>query len=416
MDPAPAAVLEDNLGAYQPKRWKFFYWNTVENRYDEYPSTGNLLPGRAYWLITSLSDISLDTGPAISINTNETFIVPLRRGWNDIGIPFNFEIEWQDILLASAADTQKIIGPYTYEGRWLLPPEVTVLKPWEGYSFYTEFDDISLAIPALEARKGLRKPGAVPNYEHADWVAALEARQDSSADLANFIGSIEGASPQWDYGLDFVEPPVIGAYISLYFPHENWQMKAKEFGSDFRPPSAGDNWDFTVKSNNPDDKKAEILFRKIKAATEIQFTLVDMDAKISIDLQRDSTYSFWFSRSGMPRHFKIYAGNQEYMEQHKDDLPSTVAEFLLVQNYPNPFNAATTISYELKQDTDVNLAIYNLLAQRVKLLYSGRQQQGFHQFRWDAHEENGQNLGTGIYILRLETPEYTSTRKMVFMR
>ncbi len=417
VDPSPAAVLEDNLGAYDPKRWKFFYWNTIEDRYDEYPSTGDLLPGRAFWLITSLPNISLDTGPGVSVNSAEPFIVPLRRGWNDIGIPFNFDIEWQDILLASAADTQKIIGPYTYVGRWLLPPEVTILKPWEGYSFYTEFDDISLAIPALEARKGLRKPDLMPSYEHADWVATLEARQDNSADLANFIGSIEGATPFWDYGLDFVEPPVVGTYISLYFPHENWQMKAKEFSSDFRPSGAGDHWEFTVRSNNPDDKEATILFRRIvKPAAEMQFTLVDMDAKISVDLQLDSTYSFWFSRSGLARHFKLYAGSQEYMEQHKNDLPGRASEFMLVQNYPNPFNSATIISYELKQDTEVHLAIYNLLAQRVKLLYAGRQQQGFHQFRWDAHEENGQELGTGIYILRLETPEYTSTRKMVFMR
>lgn len=415
-DSSPQAVLEDNLGIYDPKNWKFFYWNTTKNQYDEYPSTGNLMSGRAFWLITSLENISIDTGPGISVRPDEVFVVPLRRGWNDIGMPFNFDVEWQDILLASAADTQKIIGPYTYQGRWLLPPEVTVLKPWEGYSFYTEYDDISLAIPALEARKGLYKQPLPAVFKRASWVVSVEARQDSSMDLANYFGLADGATDTWDYGLDFVEPPAVGQYISLFFPRDQWEMKADRYASDFRPLRKGDNWDFSVES---DDAEAEVklTFKKVKSTNyPLEITLVDKDANISVSLNRDSTYSFRFSQSGVSRNFRIYAGTSEYLEQHQEDLPSAPSDFMLVQNYPNPFNGSTIISYQLPEDTEMSLAIYNLLAQRVKLIYSGRQPQGFYQYHWDARDEGGQDLGTGIYILRLETPAFTSTRKMVFMR
>ena len=83
---------------------------------------------------------------------------------------------------------------------------------------------------------------------------------------------------------------------------------------------------------------------------------------------------------------------------------------------PNPFNGATTIKYELKEDTDVKIAIYNLLAQQVKLVYSGLQPKGVYQYLWDAKDDDFRDVGTGIYILRLETASFTATRKMIYMR
>ncbi|MBN2000884.1 T9SS type A sorting domain-containing protein, partial [candidate division KSB1 bacterium] len=127
----------------------------------------------------------------------------------------------------------------------------------------------------------------------------------------------------------------------------------------------------------------------------------------------EKSYSFWLINK--KRRFKILAGSGEFMARHQDDLPQ-ITGYQLVQNYPNPFNNSTIITIELKENTHVHLAIYNLLAQHVRTLYDGPAKRGMHQFHWNAIDNNGRDLGAGIYILRLETPSYSATRKMIYMR
>ena len=416
IDPSPEAIFGDDFGTYDPKRWRLFHWDTPKSIFNEFPETGDIVPGRAFWLISKINGVTIDTGPGLSVNTSEPFVIVLRKGWNDIGNPFNFNVSWDDIFITSAADTQKIIGPYTYNGQWKIPPQIPVMKPWEGYSLYTESDDISLLIPPIVAKQSLEKSLPLPGYNDVLWALSIEAKNDVAVDAANYIGCAKNATMGWDYGYDYVEPPVIGSYISMYFPHRDWDLNAKKYTTDFRSGENGHVWDFEVTANSSAGEIKLLFHKMVNVPPSLSMNLVDVEANISIDLQRDSTYSFWLSHQDAIRHFKIIAGDVEFMQEHKDDLPAEPTDFELVQNYPNPFNSSTMILYELKETTQVKLGIYNLLAQQVKLLYNGMQEKGFHQFRWDGRDENGWELGTGIYILRLETPNYTSTRKMIFMR
>ena len=126
--------------------------------------------------------------------------------------------------------------------------------------------------------------------------------------------------------------------------------------------------------------------------------------------------NFAFSKNVATRHFKVIAGDTEFMQSQDEGLDTLPSRSEPVRNFPNPFNNSTVISYELKKATNVDLAIYNLLAQKVRQLRSGFQEKGFYQISWDAHDDNGRELGTGVYIIRLETPDFTHTCKMVYMR
>jgi hypothetical protein len=415
-DPSAQAVLEDDLGAYDSNDWRFFYWNMLDAEYLEYPKTGPLLPGKAFWLITAANGKKIDTGPGISIDTAEPFVMPLRRGWNDIGNPFNFAVEWRDIFVASATDTQKVFGPYTYQGDWLLKVDLDKMLPWEGYTFYTEYDDISLTIPPLEARTALQKSAKRYKFKNTDWYYSIAVKIDNAMDSGNYFGFSERATKEWDYDYDFVEPPNVGSYVSLAFPHEEYELFADRYTSDFRNTQEGDIWHFEV-SSNMTDKEAELSFHKHKPLpANYHLTLVDQEANLSVNLLADSSYSFWISAREPVRHFKIIVGDDNFINAQQHEMPEEPSEYSLVQNYPNPFNGSTMISYELKKTIQVKIAIYNLLAQRVKFIYEGKQEKGYHQYRWDARDDNDRELGTGIYILRLETSEFTSTRKMIFMR
>ncbi|MDZ7356744.1 MAG: Ig-like domain-containing protein [candidate division KSB1 bacterium] len=92
-------------------------------------------------------------------------------------------------------------------------------------------------------------------------------------------------------------------------------------------------------------------------------------------------------------------GNPENMEDPLSLGPANM--FLLYQNYPNPFNAGTEIRIQLPQEGDVELAIYNLLGQTIKILAQGHKSAGHYIFRWDGKHENGEPVPTGTYFSRL---------------
>jgi hypothetical protein len=88
----------------------------------------------------------------------------------------------------------------------------------------------------------------------------------------------------------------------------------------------------------------------------------------------------------------------------------------LHQNYPNPFNPATTIRYDLDREGPVELKIFNVLGQQVKTLFDGHQPAGFWSVEWDGRNDNGDPVGSGVYLYRLVTPSLSQSRKLVVVR
>jgi hypothetical protein len=94
-----------------------------------------------------------------------------------------------------------------------------------------------------------------------------------------------------------------------------------------------------------------------------------------------------------------------------DEPPAVIEEYALYQNFPNPFNPSTTITYDMKDAGHVTLQVFDLLGREVALLVNGSRAMGRHQVTFD-----GQELPSGVYIYRLETPGFASMQKMVLMK
>lgn len=90
------------------------------------------------------------------------------------------------------------------------------------------------------------------------------------------------------------------------------------------------------------------------------------------------------------------------------EIPST---FMLAQNYPNPFNPSTIIKYGLPHDAKVKLEIYDMLGQRIAVLFEGQQRAGYHE----AIFENF-SLPSGVYFYRLLAGPFDQTMKMLLVR
>jgi hypothetical protein len=80
----------------------------------------------------------------------------------------------------------------------------------------------------------------------------------------------------------------------------------------------------------------------------------------------------------------------------------------LSQNYPNPFNPTTTISYSLAQAGNVRLAVYNTLGQEITTLVNEFKESGNYQISFDAV-----SLSSGVYLYKLEAPNFVQIKKMV---
>jgi hypothetical protein len=92
--------------------------------------------------------------------------------------------------------------------------------------------------------------------------------------------------------------------------------------------------------------------------------------------------------------------------------------YALADNYPNPFNPETTIKYQLPEAGQVRLEVYNMLGQAVKTLVDNQfQNAGRYTLQWDATNNSGQPLSSGVYFYRiLAGGEYQSHKKMLLLK
>ncbi len=92
--------------------------------------------------------------------------------------------------------------------------------------------------------------------------------------------------------------------------------------------------------------------------------------------------------------------------------------YALRENYPNPFNPETTIKYQLPEAGQVRLEVYNMLGQVVKTLVDNQfQNAGRYTLQWDATNNSGQPLSSGVYFYRVVAGgEFQSHKKMLLLK
>lgn|GEM_PF-212267 len=109
----------------------------------------------------------------------------------------------------------------------------------------------------------------------------------------------------------------------------------------------------------------------------------------------------WFDKGGVAYTFFLKdTTTSEIIVEQRDQL-ALPASFNLYPNFPNPFNASTTFRYQLPQAGAVELAIYNLLGERLITLVNDFQSAGFHERQWDGRDDSGRWLPSGVYFVQL---------------
>ncbi|MFZ5515263.1 MAG: YCF48-related protein [Candidatus Zhuqueibacterota bacterium] len=95
---------------------------------------------------------------------------------------------------------------------------------------------------------------------------------------------------------------------------------------------------------------------------------------------------------------------------------TTIEGFELNQNYPNPFNPRTEIRYSLSKACHSEIAIFNLLGEKVTTLVSEFQQPGRYAVTWDGRNASNEKVTSGVYLFTLKAGDFYQMKKMLFLK
>jgi hypothetical protein len=88
----------------------------------------------------------------------------------------------------------------------------------------------------------------------------------------------------------------------------------------------------------------------------------------------------------------------------------------LAAAYPNPFNSKVVISYSLDMRDDVVLDIYDIRGTKIRSLFDGRQNPGHYEFQWDADDDGGVSVASGLYLYRLMVGAQALSGKITLLK
>ncbi len=96
-------------------------------------------------------------------------------------------------------------------------------------------------------------------------------------------------------------------------------------------------------------------------------------------------------------------------------------ESVLLQNFPNPFNPETWIPYQLVEDAEVTIRIYNVFGKLINTISLGEKEAGFYTNKdeaayWDGMNIAGEQAASGTYFYQIQAGEFSAIRRMVIVR
>lgn len=424
LDNKNVQVVLSDFGPPGDKSWKLFKGSD-----NDVSTSATFDIGVAFWLKQILGEGAKEIKPGSGITSSlEQARITLLPGWNQIGNPFTFAIDWERDT--NAGDNLFIKGPINWDGTKYTgigqtsgdETPFTELLPWDGYWVYNSSNSsqvLTINPTGSSGQIGLWKETLDQNQSVSDKVdlrVHFSVQVGKYSDIYNYIGAAVDASDFEDY-YDLPELPVIGDYVSLFFDHEYEDGSVKPFTINYKACSEeGYQWMMAVKTNIKDEQN--ILEWTTKNLPEnCHLAILDISNNKIVDI-KSGHYTFTNKYEQHPVTFKIFAGSDEYVKQAVEEERSKLPDkYELVQNYPNPFNPGTTIRFKLLHMSEVSLLIYNVLGEKViTLLQDHVYDTGTHEIQWDGTDQHGNPVSSGLYIYMIRTGQFSASKKMILLR
>ncbi len=142
-----------------------------------------------------------------------------------------------------------------------------------------------------------------------------------------------------------------------------------------------------------------------------QFPNVFSPAAMTVNKNGDITATGSCLQEGNPYATDYFTVKYSTSVGINTNLNSAPADFKLYQNYPNPFNPSTKIKYEVPENANITLKVFDVLGKEISVLVIEKQNAGIYEVNFD-----GNNLSGGVYFYKLESYKFSLTRKFIILK
>jgi len=378
-------VFEPILGAYDKGKWRLVRYQGGRNvDYTEGLSKGKFDRGKGFWFNT-LSEVTLSV-PASAQNGDNTrtkpFQIVLEAGWNQIGNPFPFAIDWS--LVQEFNPDIKVGDLLGYNPDKISLDVISQLNVFEGGFVFSD-EPIAFEIPVTAKAGGSTgRKGITRGRQNSltSWNVPINIQQGDMLNTLNGFGMATDAL----FEKDELDRPVAPRFIRYL----EWQSISATgsiaLSNDIVPLSDRQTWAFKLNQNGNGN------ITLTWDATLVPGSLILLDEKdgIVIDMRKANQYSF----DGSERIFKVMYG-----------VPFVAIDtpIKLGAPYPNPAVGRVTIPWALANDAQNSawLRISSLTGTKVletSLVSTG---EGLQNFDWDLNATTGARVQPGLYIYEL---------------
>ena len=327
---------------------------------DGYVSEAYLTPGEGYWLRFADAGSATIAGAPI-----DELSIGLNEDWNLIsGLT-------EDVSIYSISDPGNIIVPGTFFGYndILGYYEAEVMSPGKGY-----------------------------------WLRAHEA-----GEITLTSGALAKTAPK-DLSLKGRANTLTINGMDLYFGVDISGRERLSYSLPPKPPAGALDVRFKGDTRIAALDKAEIeIMSPYKSLTISCDVILDAGEHITWVLTSESGEEYILEGTG-----EIIVPTEEtFTLERKEIIPIT---YTLHQNYPNPFNPITSLRYDLPEQAQVILTVYDLIGREVTQLVNTAQEAGYRSVQWNATDMHGKPVSAGVYLYQIRAGEFVQTRKMVLLK
>jgi hypothetical protein len=415
-----SAILTDEaaFGSYDPVRWRAFHYDP-QSRTNVELSSGQashfaLAPGRAFWLISrDAHRVDIAPVPGVSVPIAEHPLI-LAPGWNQVGNPFDFPVEWSTVRRSSnigdpvAFDSQ--LGSYAAQSPRLL-------EPFEGYFIENSAAAAETILIAPVAADTVA-PGEITRESRQLVVSlALEARAAHGADLGNRLGLATDARAERDPRDQGKPPPAPRSTVQVAIANRSWAESPGLYRRDFRAPGGeGSTWELEVTAATAGEEVELILRPEQPVPAGFSLRLLDREQGSVIDLPAGAPeWRHAILAFGPAKGYRLalLIGSEAYVR----GAAAAPARLILDPVAPNPARGAQRVRFGLPQAATVRLEVFDAAGRRVASLLDGRiLPAGFHTAIWRPERSGRTPAPSGIYFHRLTADGETRTVRSVLVQ
>jgi len=188
-------------------------------------------------------------------------------------------------------------------------------------------------------------------------------------------------------------------------------------GDGFVLRTGGDCCNLINSFNDPDEDLLHLDLEKVGDNYQAHITTIvtGFDGPIDAEMIGNRIYVIeWSEQRGLWEIALPARPPMTAVEEAENNAVPTKTS--LLPNYPNPFNPNTTIEYRVDQFATVELAIYDLLGQKIRTLVAAELAPGRYTQQWNGLTDAGQAAASGVYLYQLKTGSHQETRRLTLLK